>query len=73
MIVKPISAQSFRKDVDDFCKRHKLSRRDVGVQALNDSAFFLRLQKEKSPTLARVERVYDFMIEYERTHPADGV
>lgn len=68
MIIKPISAQSFRKDVDDFCKTHKLSRRDVGVKALNDSAFFLRLQKEKSPTLARVERVYDFMIEYEKTH-----
>jgi hypothetical protein len=72
MIIKPITAQLFRKDVDEFCKKYDLSRREVGVKALNDSAFFLRLQQEKSPTLARVERVYDFMIEYEKTHTADG-
>lgn len=67
MIIKPITADKFRSDVEAFCKKYKMSRRDVGVRSLNDPAFFLRIQKEKSPTLARVERVYDFMIAYERS------
>lgn len=49
-----------------------MSRRDIGTRAVNDSAFYLRLQKEIYPTLQKVERVYDFMIEYEKTHPLTG-
>lgn len=45
-----------------------MSRREIGTRALNDPAFYLRLQKEVYPTLLKVERVYDFMIEYDETH-----
>lgn len=62
---KPLTAQRFLKDVRAFCKKYKISPRDVGVRALNDTAFFGRLERGKSPTLLRVERVYDFMIAYE--------
>lgn len=64
-LVKPITLQSFRADIDSFLKRHDMSRREIGTRALNDSAFYLRLQKEIYPTLQKVERVYDFMIAYD--------
>ena len=38
--------------------------------ALNDSAFLGRIRAGKSPTLLRVERVYDFMIAYETAKAA---
>lgn len=66
MIIKPITLLSFRRTVDDFCEKYEVSRREFGVQALNDTAFYTRLRKEIYPTLDRVERVYDFMIEFER-------
>jgi len=64
-LTKPITAEQFLEDVVDFCDNNKMSFRDVGVLALNDTAFFGRLRDSKSPTLARIERVYDFMISYE--------
>lgn len=67
MIKKPLTQEQFLQDVTAFCDKYKISRRDVGVKALNDTAFFGRLLRGKSPTLNRIERVYDFMIDYERS------
>ena len=66
MILKPITHQAFICDVVEFCRKHNFSERRIGVEALNDSSFFLRIKSGKSPTLQRVERIYDFMIKYEK-------
>lgn len=62
---KPISHSSFLRDVEGFIARHGLSERTLGIEALNDPAFLNRLRHGKSPTLARIEAVYDWMILHE--------
>ncbi len=58
---KPLSHAQLLKDIDDFCRWAELSATEFGRQALNDSAFVGRLKLGKSPTLERIERVYDWM------------
>lgn len=58
---KPISREKMIADIDKFCGEFGLSPTDFGIQALNDSAFYGRLVSGKSPTLDRIERVYEFM------------
>jgi hypothetical protein len=69
IIVKPITHESFLSDIECFQKLYSLPDRDIGRLALNDTAFLLRIRAGKSPTLARVEKVYEFMIEYIGRNP----
>lgn len=64
MQFKPITHAQFLKDVEDFCQRQGMSTTEFGTRALNDSAFFGRLAKGNSPTLDRIERVYDFIAKH---------
>lgn len=73
LIVKRISHAEFLFDIEMFCSKYRMTARDLGIGALNDTAFVGRIRAGKSPTLQRVERVYDFMIAYERALiPAEG-
>ena len=47
-----------------------MSEREIGLSALKDTAFVGRIRAGRSPTLARVEAVYEFMMSYadEREH-----
>lgn len=67
-IRKPITQEQFLAEVDAFCKRHDLSDRAIGKLATKSSHFMFRLRAGYSPSLSTVERVYDFMIAYEREH-----
>lgn len=69
-INKPITHEQFLADVKDFCRLYGISERNIGLRALNDTAFVGRIRAGKSPTLVRVEAVYDFMMSYadEREH-----
>lgn len=66
MIIKPLSHQAFVADFEDFCSTHKIALSELGFRALKDRAFYLKLKRGHSPTLQRIERVYDFMIDFER-------
>lgn len=62
---KPLTHEKFLLDVEAFCVRHGLPDRQFGLNAANDTALLHRLRSGISPTLSRVEQVYDFMITYE--------
>ena len=69
-INKPITHQQFLDDVQSFCRVYAMSEREIGLSALKDTAFVGRIRAGRSPTLARVEAVYEFMMSYadEREH-----
>lgn len=60
-IEKPLTHAKFISDVERFCDRYGFASRDIGKAALNDTAFLTRIKAGKSPTLARIEKVYDYM------------
>jgi hypothetical protein len=60
---KPLTRAQILKDIRLFCKSNAISTTEFGVRALNDSSFYGRLSNGKSPTLDRIERVYNFMSE----------
>lgn len=68
MIIKPLSQAEFIFDMEVFCGRHGMAVSELGFRALKDRAFYSKIQKGLSPTLHRIERVYDFMIDYENAH-----
>jgi hypothetical protein len=70
-ITKPLTQEQFLADVDAFCKRYGLSDRTMGSLATESTHFVYRLRAGYSPSLSTVERVYDFMIAYEREHGTD--
>jgi hypothetical protein len=50
------------EEIESFCRENKISTTDLGLRALKDGSFFGRLKKgDRSPTIDRVERLYDFM------------
>ena len=56
-----MSRQKLIKDIRAFCEVKKISTTEFGKRAVNDSAFFGRLDRGASPTLDRVERLYEYM------------
>ncbi len=59
---KPLTRKNIVKDIEAFCAKHGLTPTEFGLKALNDGSFFGRLNKaDRSPTLERIERVYEFM------------
>ncbi len=61
MQFKPLSHAQLIRDITDFCRESDISLTEFGHRALNDGAFVGRLKQGKSPTLERIERVYDWM------------
>ena len=70
MTIKRLTHEEFVRDIEAFSALNGLALSEIGFQALKDRAFYLKLKKGLSPTLQRVERVYDFMIEFEAARPA---
>lgn len=61
-----ISHSKLVEDVKFFCNKHGISTTEFGLRLFNDTAFFGKLSRGTSPTLARVEKVYKFMSDYEQ-------
>lgn len=62
---KPITREKLLKDITDFCNKWQISWTNFGVLAVNDSALVCRMQQGRSPTLERIELIYDFMEMFE--------
>lgn len=61
MAKKPITRDKLLKDISNFCRENSISFTEFGSRALADPGFYTRLKKGRSPTLERIEKVYDFM------------
>lgn len=66
MIIKPLSHNDLIRDIERFCSDNKFAVSELGYQALKDRAFYMKVKRGLSPTLQRIERVYDFMVAYEQ-------
>lgn len=70
---KPISRSKFKEDMKNFCALHKMNVTEFGLRALGDGSFIGRFEKGTSPTLDRIERVYDFMCNFQAKAPLDDI
>lgn len=70
MTIKRLTQAEFIRDIETFSLLNNMALSEIGFRALNDRAFYAKIKKGLSPTLQRVERVYDFMIEIENAAPA---
>lgn len=61
---KPLTHSEFLCDMEMFCVTFGVSERELGRASVNDTALVLRVRSGKSPTLSRVEQVYQFMIDH---------
>lgn len=73
MTIKRLTHAEFIRDIEAFSAMNGVALSEIGFQAINDRAFYSKVKKGLSPTLQRVERIYDFMIEFETTRPAATV
>ena len=69
MTIKRLTQAEFIRDIEAFSLLNDIALSDIGYRALNDRAFYAKIKKGLSPTLQRVERVYDFMIQVENAAP----
>lgn len=53
-------------EIDEFLERNEMAPTDLGKRALNDGHFVFDLKRTHNSTLARIERVREFMCEFER-------
>ena len=65
MTIKPLTHDKFVSDMNEFCRATGMAKSELGFQAINDRAFYLKVVRGNSPTLQRIERIYDFMVKYE--------
>lgn len=56
---------SFLDRIERFLIEHRFKVAEFGRQALNDPSFVKKLRSGRSPRLATVERVLDFMEAFE--------
>lgn len=56
--------ENFRQQVDEFLAATGMSRTQLGLRALNDSAFYTDLRGGKAISLRRADRVISFMADY---------
>ena len=65
-----MNKEQFIADIKKFSRQHGISPKEIGVRALNDSSFWSRLagdaSEQRSPRMKRVEKVYNWMSEFER-------
>jgi len=53
------------EQMDAFCRRHRMTRADLGEAALGDRAFYGRMTKGRDPKLSTVAKLREFMQRYE--------
>lgn len=63
-INKPISREKFLKDIETFCAKERVPTSGLGRTLFNDTAFYSKILKGRSPTLERVEAFYDYVANY---------
>lgn len=60
------------KIIDAFQKRHRMSDRQIGMAVFGDNKFMSQLRDaEFGVTLTRIQRVEEFMNNYEAEHGKD--
>jgi hypothetical protein len=57
----PITRQKLINDIEEYCSRHNISTSEFGRQVFKDSSFYGRVIRGRSPTLERIEMVYNFI------------
>lgn len=75
--MESMSQQRLIAEIEAFCRRHSLYHADFGEMAVNDRAFYLKMTRGRDPKLTTINRIREFMQDYERqaavraekTHP----
>ncbi len=49
------------KDIDKFCKEHKIKAHSFGRSVLRDSGAVSRLKKGSNPRLSTIQRIYKYI------------